>query len=364
MKTTIIYSEKLKQYNFGTGHPFRSDRFEKFRTLFEEVLGENEDFELVIPSVSSTDEELELWHTQEYISAVKEASNGSVPANFSGFVSADNMNPETGHFPEGIEEAARAVVKSSMLAADYIQQSKADKAVSIGGGLHHARPNYGEGFCVYNDVVIAVKHAVRKYNLEKVLVLDTDAHAGNGTCEAFYSDPRILFIDMHRSGIYPGTGFTGEIGEGKGKGFTVNLPLMTGTSDNAYEMIFDEIVYPVAEEFKPQMIVRYGGSDPHFKDPLTGLGLTLDGFKMLGKKVSEVSEELCEARSMDLICSGYDQDILAQVWLTLITSLSGVDLDFEEQTPANIKNQRIQETNELIGKVKKELKPHWKSFEE
>ena len=361
MKTTIIYSKKLKNYDFGEGHPFRSDRFENFLGLFKEKFGKNESFELTENITLATDEELKLWHEEDYIEAMKEASQGRDVSNLSRFASQDNINPITGRFPHGIEEAARAVVKDSILATDYIQQRETEKAVSIGGGLHHAMSDYGEGFCVYNDVVIAVKHAIKEYNLERVLILDTDAHAGNGTCKAFYSDPKVLFIDLHQRGIYPGTGFAEEIGQGKGKGFTVNLPLVAGTGDKAYELIFDKIVFPIAKEFKPQLIVRYGGSDPYFEDSLTGLGLTLDGFEMIGKKVKELSDNLCEGRSVDLICSGYNPDILAKVWLTLIASLSGVALDFKETHP-DIKNMGVKETKELIEKVKKNLKPYWKSI--
>ena len=360
MKTAIIYSNNLRNYDFGIGHPFRSDRFDSFLKLYEEKLGDDKNFDLVENDGLASDEELKLWHTEEYIQIIKAASAGIEMPNIFRFISQDNINPLTRSFPKGIEEAARAVVKNSILAVDYVQQGKSEKAVSIGGGLHHAMSSYGEGFCVYNDVVIAVRHAIKKYNLKRILVLDTDAHAGNGTCRAFYSDPKILFIDLHQRGIYPGTGFIDEIGEGKGKGFTVNLPLEAGTSDKAYELIFDEIIFPLAGQYKPEMIVRYGGSDPHFVDGLTNLGLTLDGFKMIGNNVGEISK-LCNNRSVDLICSGYNPNVLSKAWLTLIASLSRVEVKFEESVP-DIKNQGLSETKNLIKKAKENLKPYWKSI--
>jgi len=360
MKTAIIYSNKLKNYDFGLGHPFRSDRFDSFLKLYGEKLGDDKNFELVENDGLAGDEELRLWHTEEYIQVAKAASAGIEVSNIFNFISQDNINPLTRSFPKGIEEAARAVVKSSIMAVDYVQQGKSEKAVSVGGGLHHAMSGYGEGFCVYNDVVIAVKHAIAKYNLERILILDTDAHAGNGTCKAFYSEPRVLFIDLHQGGIYPGSGFIDEIGEGKGKGFTVNFPLEAGTSDNAYELIFDEVIFPLAREYKPEMIVRYGGSDPHFADGLTNLGLTLDGFKMIGEKVREISK-LCNNRAVDLVCSGYNPNVLSKGWLTLIASLSGVEVKLEEPV-SDIKTQRLGETKNLIKKAKENLEPYWKSI--
>ena len=359
MKTTILYSNELKNYDFGEGHPFRSNRLDYFLRLYNEKLGNNKNFELIENNELASDEELELWHTKDYIHAIKALSSNLEIPNIYKFISQDNVNPLTGNFPRGIEKAARVVVKNSILAVDYVQQGKSERGVSIGGGLHHAKSSYGEGFCVYNDVVIAAKHAIKKYNLERVLILDTDAHAGNGTCEAFYSDPKVLFVDLHQKGIYPGTGFVDEIGSGKGKGFTVNLPLEAGTGDKAYELIFDKIIFPLAREYKPQMIIRYGGSDPYFADGLTNLGLSLDGFKMIGKKVREISE-LCGNKSVDLICSGYNLDVLPKAWLTLIASLSGVDIKFEKIT--SDKNQRLAETENLIKKVKENLRPYWKSI--
>jgi len=361
MKTIIIYSNKLKNYDFGEGHPFRSDRFEKFLELFREKLGKDERFKLIENITLATDGELKLWHSKDYIKAMKDASQGKTVSNLFRFISGDNVNPSTKKLPQGIEEGARAVVKNSLLAIDYIQQSKTEKAVSIGGGLHHATSGYGQGFCVYNDVVIATKYAIEKYNLKRVLILDTDAHAGNGTSEAFYSDPKVLFIDTHQKGIYPGTGSVDEIGEGKAKGFTVNLPLEAGTGNKAYELIFDEIIFPLAREYKPQMIIRYGGSDPYFDDGLTNLGLTFNGFEMIGKKVRELSSELCDNRSVDLLCSGYNLEALPKIWLILVAAISGVRINFKESAPG-IRDRKIVETKNLIKKVKEKLAPYWKSI--
>jgi acetoin utilization protein AcuC len=362
MKTTILYSDELRNYDFGPGHPFRSDRFTSFLKLYKEKLGRNKNFELVKSNEHAIDEELELWHTRDYIQAMKAASAGIMIPDLYRFISQDNVNPMTREFPRGIEKGARTIVKNSMLALDFVQEGKSEKAVNIGGGLHHAKASYGEGFCVYNDVVIAARYAMKKYNLKRILILDTDAHAGNGTCEAFYSDPNVLFIDLHQRGIYPGTGFVNEIGESRGKGFTVNLPLAAGTGDKSYELIFHEIIVPLAKEYKPEIVIRYGGSDPHPSDEITELGLTLEGFKMIGERVREISK-LCQNKSVDLICSGYKPDILSKVWLSLITSLSGIEMELEEPEPEVKSDQMLTQAKDLIKKVKDNLKPYWRSMQ-
>lgn len=360
MKTTLIYSDELKKYDFGAGHPFRSDRFESFLKLYKEKLGKNENFELIKNEEVATDEELELWHDKDYIKAIKSLSAGLTGPALYRYISQDNVNPITGKFPEGIEEAARTIVKNSILCFDCVQQGKGRKAVSIGGGLHHAKSNYAEGFCIYNDVVVSVKYAIEKYNLDRVLVVDTDAHAGNGTSEAFYCSPKVLFIDLHQRGIYPGTGFIDEIGSGEGKGFNVNFPLAAGTSDRAYELIFDEVILPLAEAYRPEIVVRYGGSDPYPGDNITELGLTLDGFKMIAKKVREMSA-VCDGKSVDMICSGYKPAALSKVWLTLIASLSSVEINLEDETSVD-RYEMLGETRNLIKRVKENLKPYWKIF--
>jgi len=388
MKITVLYNPELKNYDFGPGHSFRSDRFASFLKLYHETLAGDPHFQLVNHNELASDEELGLWHTQDYINMMKAASQavnddyeevdwpflgyanlaawgpkvGPSRQSLSVYLSRDNVNPSTSRIPEGIEKAATAVVKNSILAADYVQQGKATKAISIGGGLHHAKAGYGEGFCIYNDVVIAARYAMKKYGLERILILDTDAHAGNGTCEAFYADPRVLFIDLHQGGIYPGTGLVEEVGEGEGKGSTINIPLESGTGDALYEKIFDEIVFPLAGEFQPQLIIRNGGSDPHFADSLSGLGLTLAGFRMIGDKVRQLSAEICDGKSVDLICSGYNQDVLAKAWLSLIAGLSGREIELTESV-SHLGNQNLIETEKLIGKVKTILKPYWESMQ-
>ncbi|MDI6811873.1 MAG: histone deacetylase, partial [archaeon] len=238
------------------------------------------------------------------------------------YASLDNLDPSTGYLPRGIEKATRIIVGSSLVAGELVFKGEFKKAISLGGGLHHAKENFGEGFCVYNDVVICAKNLLTK-GLKRILILDTDAHAGNGTSEAFYEDDRVLFIDLHQDPrtLYPGTGFINEIGSGKGEGFTVNIPLPVGASDLAYHYCFKEIIFPLAKEFKPEIIIRYGGSDPHFADGLTNLGLTLEGFKMIGKEVRKLAAEVCEDKEIDLIASGYNPEILPLAWTLMISGL-------------------------------------------
>lgn len=360
MKVGLLYSSNLQGYDFGPGHPFRGDRFPKFMAHFDKRLGHSSRFEVVTNEEVCSDEDLFLWHDRRYVQAMQEASSGVTVADLTTLVSRDNLNPRTGTFPEGIEQVARLIVQDSMLACDLVEEGRYEKAVSIGGGLHHAKPAYGEGFCVYNDVVIATKHLIEKYGKERILILDTDAHAGNGTAQAFYSDPTVLLVDIHQKYIYPGTGYEDEIGGGKGTGFTVNVPLPPFASDEAYKLVFEKLIFPLAEEYDPQFIVRNGGSDPHPSDSITQLGLTLEGFKFIGDSVRRLAK-ICDGKEADLICSGYRPEVLSEAWLAILCGLAGVETELFEPAPLWVDpGAQLETVEEIIQVVKSNLSPFWR----
>lgn len=363
----ILYHQELKEYDFGPGHPFRGERYEIFSQFLRENLPENKNYQ-ILEAKPVRKENLALICQEDYINFTKDyfqARNLGLDFNsrFSQYHSSDNFPPIK---PGKLERAARIIVGQAKLACDLIWQGKFQKVISLGGGMHHAKPNYGEGFCLYNDVVFAGKYLLKKYRLKKILILDTDAHCGNGTMEYFYQEPRILFIDLHQdpATLYPGTGFLNQIGEGKGRGYTINLPLPISAGNDSYQLVFEEIIEPVVKEFQPQIIIRNGGSDPHFADTLTQLGLTIEGFKMIGKKVSEMAE-ICQGRVIDLIGSGYNKKILPYGWLALISGLTGLKIKIKEPIPIPQRFQKdlvLEETKKVIAKIKENLKPYWQCF--
>ena len=366
MTVAILYQEKLKEYDFGEGHPFRGDRAEIFPKFLKESLPK-ESYK-IFKSESATEEDLLLICRKDYIDFTKEyykAANlgREVNGRFYQYHSMDNL---PGRNPGKIETAGRIIIGQAKLACDIIQKGEFKKVISLGGGLHHAKSDYGEGFCLYNDVAFAAKYLIKKYNLERILILDTDAHAGNGTMKYFYEEPRVLFIDLHQDPrtLYPGTGFAYEIGEGKGRGYTINVPLSPYAGFDSYQLVFEEIVEPVVKEFKPEIIIRNGGSDPHFADTLAQLGLTMEGFKMIGERTRKLSE-ICDGKVIDLIGSGYNKKVLPYAWLALISGLTGIEIELKEPTPIPSRLERdsiLEETKEVIKEVKRNLKNYWKCF--
>ena len=373
MAITILYQEDLKEYDFGLGHSFRGDRFEIFPQFLKQNLTANGNYR-VVEADPATDGDLQLICQQEYLDFTqgyyKAANLGlTYPGEFSRFQSQDNQPKSQ---PGKTEEAARLVVGQAKAACDLIQDGTTKKVVSIGGGFHHAKPNYGEGFCIYNDVAFSARYLQNKYKLDRILILDTDAHAGNGTAEYFYEDPTVLLIDLHQDPrtVYPGTGFADQTGSGDGKGFTINVPLPVYSGHESYERVFEEIVQPVVEEFKPQIIIRNGGSDPHVCDGLTSLGLQVRGFGMIGERVRELAR-LCDGKEIDLICSGYNREVLPYAWLALVCGISGIDnplqqpesIDKLEKIPSWLGVDRFSiDILAVINDVKHHLKDYWQCF--
>jgi len=365
MAIGIIYREELKEYDFGPGHPFRGDRYQVFPQFLKDRLAEDDNYRM-LKAEPASDQDLLLICQQEYIDFTKEfyqaANLGlSYAGQFFRFHSGDNM--PVGR-PGKLEEAARLVVGQAKIACDLVQGGDFKKMVSIGGGLHHAKPSYGEGFCLYNDVAFCARYLRQEHKLEKILILDTDAHAGNGTAEYFYEDKRVLLIDLHQDPrtLYPGTGFTYQIGSGEGEGFTINIPMPVYAGYDSYQLVFESIVQPIAQEFKPQIIIRNGGSDPHFNDGLTSLGLPVKGFRMIGERVREIAK-ICDDKVIDLIASGYNREVLPYAWLALISGLAGFELEVKE--PWIISQQMstdpaLTETKRVVKEVKHQLKDYWK----
>jgi acetoin utilization protein AcuC len=364
-KTALVYNPEINNYQFGKTHPFNGNRFLVFMDFLKKNLKDFEDYFEVIKPEAVSDKILELAHSKNYIEVIKKASNGIMLPDISDYISSDNIDFDTGYLPKGIDKPARIIVGTSLLAGELVFEGKFKKAIGIGGGLHHAKWNYGEGFCIYNDVVVCIKNLLKK-GVKRILILDTDAHAGNGVAEALKEENRTLFIDIHQNPLtlYPGTGFLNEVGKGKGEGFTVNIPLPPRAGDKSFEYCFEEIIFPLAKGFKPEIIIRYGGSDPYFNDSLTQLGLTLEGFKMIGEKVKTLADEVCQGKEVDLLASGYNQEVLPHAWLSLITGLLDLPIEkklFKEKITIS-RDSGLKETKEIMQELKKIIKKYWKCF--
>jgi acetoin utilization protein AcuC len=366
MTAAILFRDELKEYDFGPGHPFRGDRYELFPAFLKSRLSPDNHYR-ILAADAATDEDLLRICDADYIQFNRDyyhaANSGWIGyyENFSRYQSLDNKPIGT---PGKLEEAARLIVGQAKMACDLVQSNQYRKVVSIGGGMHHAKPRFGEGFCIYNDVAFAALYLIDKYQLERVMVLDTDAHAGNGSSEYFRTNPKVLYVDIHQDPctIYPGTGFVSDIGVEKACGFTVNIPLPIHAGNASYAMAFEQVIVPLACEYKPQIIIRNGGSDPHFDDGLTYLGMTVAGFRAMGDRVREMAE-ICQGKEIDLIASGYNKTVLPYAWLALISGVADFPIAVEEPEPVPQRFERdlvLAETKRVLDEVKQYHRNYWK----
>jgi acetoin utilization deacetylase AcuC-like enzyme len=151
---------------------------------------------------------------------------------------------------------------------------------------HHAEAARAMGFCIYNNIAIAAAHALAR-GLARVAIVDYDVHHGNGTQWTFYRDPRALFVSTHQFPFYPGTGSAGEVGSAAGEGFTVNVPIEAGATDGDYALVFDRLVLPLLDAFRPQLLLVSAGFDAHMQDPLAMMRLSVGGFNGLARRLHD-----------------------------------------------------------------------------
>jgi acetoin utilization protein AcuC len=351
MGIPFFYDPEFASYDFGPSHPFQGSRFTRFmKELGERFPAVYARFDVTQAEIAGNDL-LELVHTRAYIDRVVALEKRR------GYLSVDTQ------LLPGSTDAARRIVGASVASAKEALRT----GLTMGfGGLHHAGPDYGEGFCIFNDVAVAAAELLRD-GKERVLILDTDAHQGNGTMDIFIEEPRVLFISIHQDprSLYPGRGFADEIGEGAGAGFTVNIPMPTLSGGTMYDLALDEVVFPLVDAFKPEVIIRNGGSDPLYTDTLTNLGLTLDDLSRLMRRIAE------KARSgniplVDLFLSGYGSYVI-QGWLAIVRGTLGES--FELSLPEQMKFIPPEErahiermTRAMLEYLKANLRPYWKMF--
>jgi len=260
---------------------------------------------IISDPVPASKENLLTFHSAEYINAVENLNDGNVTKD------AINFNLGAGDNPiyKNIFDASLLSTGGSLVAAKMLESGKVDRAFNISGGLHHAMPSHAYGFCVFNDPVIAINHFLKKGL--KVAYVDIDCHHGDGVQLAFYDTDAVLTISMHESGqyLFPGTGWVEEVGTGKGRGYSVNLPLHPYTSAEIIVWAFNQSVLPLIDEFNPDILVTQLGIDSHFNDPITHLNQTAQGFESILKEFAKLSYPWLAVGG-----GGYDTMAVARCW--------------------------------------------------
>lgn len=274
------------------------------------------------PMRLATRDELRLYHDPSYIETLELFGN-------MGYAFSSRFGLDTDDCPvfPDVDKYASYPVGATVDAVMSVAGGRFHNAISFFGGFHHAMANLAAGFCYYNDCVIALKKYRQMYPNKKVLYLDTDAHHADGTQKAFYSDPSVLKISTHEysMGFFPGTGTAEEIGEGEGRGYSVNIPLPPLTDDAQFWRAFEEVVVPLWEAYKPDFVFWEVGGDAHVNDPLTDLMLTFETYQRLSRTV----RQLVNAGGSGLVVvggGGYDPVATAKIWTLVLADMAGIPL--------------------------------------
>jgi len=298
--TGFVYGDIYLQHDTGVGHPERAERLTAIvsRLKKKELL-----LKLVaIEPVLASPEWLTTVHTPGYVERVKKSCQEGA------------AYLDSGDTPVCINsyDVAITAVGGVLSAVDAVMAGKVTNAFcAVRPPGHHALKDRAMGFCLFNNVAIAARYLQKQHKLAQVLIVDWDVHHGNGTQAAFCGDPTVFYFSTHQSPFYPGSGTAEERGQGKGEGFTLNVPLPAGSGDAAYKKVFEEKLKPAANRFKPDFVLISAGFDAAQGDLLGQMKLTSEGYAALTRIVKGVAEESCHGRLISILEGGYNLDALA-----------------------------------------------------
>ncbi|MGI9155185.1 MAG: acetoin utilization protein AcuC [Marmoricola sp.] len=329
----VVFDESLTSYDFGPTHPMnpvRVDLTMQLATRLGVVADAASGGLVMVPAPHGTDEDLLTVHTPELVEAVRRTSLDPSDVVLSmGLGTEDNPT-----FP-GMHEAARHVVGASVEAARLVWTGQVQHAANIAGGLHHAMPDRASGFCVYNDVAVAIRWLLAQ-GAKRVAYVDVDVHHGDGVEQVFWDDPRVLTISLHETGqmLFPGTGFAHDLGGPEAQGSAVNVALPPGTADAGWLRAFHAVVPPLVKEFAPEVLVTQHGCDSHMSDPLAHLMTSVDGQRAADLALHDLAHEVSGGRWVAFGGGGYAVvDVVPRSWTHLLGAVAGTPLDPATETP-------------------------------
>jgi acetoin utilization protein AcuC len=328
----VIYHPAYQKYAFGDDHPFSPLRVEMtldlLRTLGHEV-------KMREPEPAARADLLQV-HEEYYVRRVEDLGQGLTVLDC---IEYGLDTPDNPAFP-GMDEAARWQVGGTVCGARLISEQGEKCVLQLGGGLHHARRNCASGFCVYNDLAIAIQHLTMQGLW--VAYLDIDVHHGDGVQQILYEDKRVMTISLHESGkyLFPGTGEIHELGAGLGRGLKLNLPLEPFTDGQSYLDVFDLVVPAALAQFHPGVLVVQAGADAHFHDPLADLMLTTHDYEAIFRRILALADTFTAGRVLFTLGGGYSLRAAPRVWAILYLVMHGLPLPHELPGPWLAKWQR------------------------
>jgi len=333
----ILHDDRMLDHINGPGHPERPDRVRAIlRALHREPI---EGLEWAQPQ-RATIEQVRRVHSIAHVDRIDMMKGKTA-----------RLDADTGISP-GSTVAAYLAAGAGIQAVDALMTGACKRVYAlVRPPGHHAERHHAMGFCLFNNIAIAAEHARLEHGVQRVLIVDFDVHHCNGTQQAFYKRNDVLVFSSHRYPFYPGTGWVDEIGEGEGRGYTVNIPLMAGMGNETVAAVYHALLPPIAEQFKPQLVLVSAGYDAHLYDPLGGLRMTEAGFGSLSGLLAEVADTYADGRLAYFLEGGYDLDALAQSTRACLTVMKGED-------PPTVGEEHEQSAR-LLAQVRNCIAPYW-----
>lgn len=309
-RVCVVAGERLARYGFGDGHPFGPDRHAAFLREFE-ARGLDRRVTL-LETRAATDAELRSFHTPAYVELVRQRSQTGA-----GYLDGGDTPAWRGVF-----EAASDVVGATLLATKQIMVGAARRGFVPIAGLHHAARTGAAGFCVFNDIGVAIEWLRREHDLHRIAYVDIDAHHGDGVFYAYEDDAELIFADLHEDGrhLYPGTGSELETGRGLAAGTKLNIPLPPGADDAAFDACWPRVIEHL-ERFAPEFLILQCGADSLAGDPITHLRFTARAHRRAAADLAGLAERLGHGRLLALGGGGYNRSNLAQAWNGVVEAL-------------------------------------------
>ena len=338
MRVGFYDDPAFREHDAGLGHPERPERVDA-------LVGGLADAGLAdaltrFPARPATSAELLRVHTEEHVARVASSRGRTL-----------RFDPDTQAGPRSYE-AALLAAGAVADAVDRVLEGEIDRALlAVRPPGHHALADRAMGFCLFNNVAVGAAHALFR-GLARVMIVDFDVHHGNGTQDIFYDDPRVLYLSSHAVPFYPGTGSLDEVGEGRGHGFTVNLPMPAGLGDEDYARVYREIAEPIGRAFDPELVLVSAGFDAHRGDPLAGMDLTRRGYAELTEVCLAVAGGAARGRTVVALEGGYRLDAIAQAGAAVAEGLLG-------RGPAPLAWPSAGRIDPLLDAYRETYRPFW-----
>jgi acetoin utilization deacetylase AcuC-like enzyme len=337
MSAGYVYNPVYLKHDTGQ-HVEVAARLEAIISHLEKT-GLTSQLTLIEPRPATVDE-ISLVHRRDYIKEIEETARRG-----GGWLDPDTV------MSAGSYEAALYAAGGLIRAVEAVMGGEVDSAFAlVRPPGHHATAGQAKGFCLFNNIAIAAKYALTEYKLERLLIIDFDVHHGNGTQEAFYDNPQVMYISTHQYPFYPGTGSIEETGSGAAEGTNINIPLPAGCGDAEYLKVFEQIITPAAQRFNPQLILASAGYDGHRADPLAMMELTVAGFGQMTGVIKGLADELCGGHLAFTLEGGYDLNALAASVKATFDTLLGNSVEDPLGQPPHSSGKA--DIDRLLGAVK------------